>query len=115
MKRASVVAAILLLTVVGVAQQPSNPPKNTANPNDQLDLLERRRETTITGYTEDGRTYRRSGQNSGTIRVARVSGMRDHADGHAPNGRWACSMIGWDVRATFSNVNNALAAIFTRE
>jgi hypothetical protein len=35
MKRASVVTAILLLTVVGVAQQPSNPPENTANPNDQ--------------------------------------------------------------------------------
>jgi MYXO-CTERM domain-containing protein len=85
MKRTPVLASILLLTVVGVAQQPSNPPDNTTNPNDQrytrpvetgsgwggwgllgllglAGLLGRRRETTITrtGYTEDDRTYRRS-------------------------------------------------------
>jgi MYXO-CTERM domain-containing protein len=84
MKRAHVFATILLLTVVSVAQQPANPPDNTANPTDQrftrpvetrndwgpwgllgllglAGLLGRRRETTITrtAYTDDDRTYRR--------------------------------------------------------
>lgn len=85
MKRAHVLASILLLTGVSLAQQPSNNPQDTtANPTGQpfvrtvvirrnggnwgllgllglAGLLGRRRETigTGTGYTRDEETYER--------------------------------------------------------
>ena len=82
MKRANMLASILLLTVAGLAQQPttSNNPDRTVNPNDQTynrpvetghgwggwgllglfglaGLLGRRRGATTTAYTRDDRTY----------------------------------------------------------
>jgi len=82
MKRAHVLATILLLSVLGFAQQnPNNPQDRTVNPNDQTyntrpvetshswggwgllglfglaGLLGRRRDVGTTSYTRDDRTY----------------------------------------------------------
>jgi len=89
MKRAYGLASILLLTVVSLAQQPSNPPDRTANPDQTYNrpvergnnwggwgllgllglagLLGRRRDTTTieTGYTRDDRPYEQPRRRAG--------------------------------------------------